>query len=178
MTLAWPDFVIGSILVLGAVRGYFRGFVLELTGALALVAAVAAAFAYPGIWDKPLGDATHLGPGSAHVISMIIFAAIAYAAVNFVGGLFARIAKLPLIGLVNAVLGAVVGVAWAAAFVWLVLFLALYFPLSKDLRGDLHKSYLVAVFEQPNGQIDTFIKKSLPWFAKPFSNGIFRRHRV
>jgi uncharacterized membrane protein required for colicin V production len=178
MTLTWPDLVIGAILVLGVARGYLRGFVVELTGALALVAAVVAAFAYPGIWDKPLGDATRLGPGSAHVVSMIIFAALAYAAVNFAGGLLARIAKLPLIGFFNAILGAVVGFAWAAAFVWLVLFVALYFPLSKDLRGDLHKSYLVAVFEQPNGQIDTFIKKSLPWFVKPFSNGIFGRHRA
>ena len=178
MNLAWPDFMIGGILLLGALRGYMRGFVLELTGALALATAVAAAFLYPGTWDKPLGDATHLGPGSAHVISMIACATIVYLAVNFVGAVFARVAKLPVLGFVNAVLGAIVGFAWAVVFVWVVIFVALYFPLSKDLRHDLHASYLVAVFQQPNGNIDTFIKKSLPWFAKPFSNGIFGRHRV
>ncbi len=178
MSLTWPDLVIGALLLLGALRGYSRGFVMELTGALALAAAVVAAFLYPGIWDKPLGAATHLGPGSAHVLSMIGFAAIAYAIVNVVGGMLARVAKLPVIGLFNALLGAAVGFAWAALFVWVVLFVALYFPLSKDLRSDLHKSYMVAVFERPNGPLDTRIKKSLPWFAKPFSNGIFRRHRV
>jgi uncharacterized membrane protein required for colicin V production len=68
MNWAWPDLVIGAILLLGALRGYTRGFVMELTGALALAAAVVAAFMYPGVWDKPLGDATHLGPGSAHVL--------------------------------------------------------------------------------------------------------------
>jgi len=178
MNLAWPDLVIGALLLLGALRGYSRGFVMELTGALALAAAIVAAFLYPGIWDKPLGDATHLGPGSAHVLSMIIFAAIAYAAISYIGRLLSRIAKLPVIGLFNAILGALVGFAWAAFFVWVVIFVALWFPLSKDLRADLHKSYLVAVFQQPNGEIDTFIKKSLPWFAKPFSNGIFGRHKV
>ena len=178
MSFAWPDLVICLILLLGAFRGYTRGFVAELTGALALAAAIFAAFVYPGIWDKPLGDATHLGAGSAHVIGMLIFAAIAYVLVLYVGSLLGKVAKLPLLGLVNKILGAAVGFGWAAVFVWVALFVALYFPLSKDLRSDLGRSALVQVFEQPNGEIDTFIKKSLPWFAKPFSNGIFRRHRV
>lgn len=178
MSFAWPDLVIGAILLLGAFRGYSRGFVAELTGALALVAAIAAAFVYPGMWDKPLGDFSRLGPGSAHVIGLLIFAAIAYILVLYVGSLLNRIAKLPLLGLVNKALGAVVGLAWAAVFVWVVLFVALYFPLSKDLRSDLGRSALVHVFEGPNGQLDTFTKKSLPWFVKPFSNGIFGRHRV
>ena len=39
MNVAWPDLVIGAILLLGALRGYSRGFVLELTGALALARA-------------------------------------------------------------------------------------------------------------------------------------------
>lgn len=175
---AWPDLFIILILLLGGLRGFGRGFVSELTGALALVAAVAAAFVYPGIWDKPLGEATHLGAGSAHVIGMLIFAAIAYVLVLYLGSLLNRIAKLPVLGLLNKMLGAVIGVAWAAVFVWVVLFVALYFPLSKDLRADLGRSTLVRAFESPNGEIDTFLKKSLPWFAKPFSNGIFGRHRV
>lgn len=176
--MTWPDLVIIAILLLGALRGYSRGFVAELTGALALVAAVAAPFVYPGMWDKPLGDATHLGEGSAHVIGMLIFAAIAYILILYLGSLLNRIARLPILSIVNRFLGAVIGFAWAAVFVWVVLFVALYFPLSKDLRVDLGRSALVHVFEQPNGQIDTFLKQSLPWFAKPFSNGIFGRHRV
>jgi hypothetical protein len=59
-----------------------------------------------------------------------------------------------------------------------LIFVALYFPLSKDLRGDLSRSYIVGWLEKPNGDIDTMLKRSLPWFAKPFSNGVFGRHRV
>jgi membrane protein required for colicin V production len=178
MSLWWPDIVIGLILLLGAFRGFKRGFVAELTGAVGLFAALVAAFVYPGMWDVPLGDATHLGAGSAHVIGMLVFAAIAYGIVLFLGSLLSRVAKLPILGFFNAILGAAVGLGWSALFVWIVLFVALYFPLSKDLRNDLHRSALVQVFEQPNGSIDTYIKKSLPWFVKPFSNGIFGRHRV
>lgn len=176
--VAWPDLAIGAILLLGAFRGLGRGFVAELTGAVALVAAIVSAFFYPGMWDKPLGDSTHLGAGSAHVIGMLIFAAIAYFVVVYVGGLLGRIARLPVLSQLNRILGAAIGFAWAALFVWIALYIALWFPLSKDLRSDLHRSALVAVFQRPNGPIDTYIKKSLPWFAKPFSNGIFGRHHV
>ncbi|MBC5810167.1 MAG: CvpA family protein [Candidatus Eremiobacteraeota bacterium] len=175
---AWPDLVIGAILALGIWRGYARGFVSELTGVIALVAAIGAAFVYPGIWDGPIENVSRLGPGSSHVIGLLAFAALAYGVVAIAGAALGRIAKLPILGLFNALLGAAVGFLKAAAFVWIVLFIALWFPLSKDFREDLHRSYLVSVFAQPFGAIDTYLKKSLPWFAKPFSNGVFGRHQV
>ena len=171
--LPWPDLVIGVILILGIWRGYSRGFVAELMGAVALGFAIFAAFVYPGMWDGPLADWTHLGPGSAHVIGMLAFAGIAYGIVAVIGRFLSRAAKLPLLGVVNSVLGAVVGFAWSAVFCWLVLFIALYFPLSNDLRTDLGKSHLVAVLQQPNPAIQDYIKKSLPWFMKPFSDNVF-----
>jgi membrane protein required for colicin V production len=177
-SLPWPDLVIGLILILGIWRGYARGFVAELMGAVALGAAIFAAFVYPGMWDGPLGAWTHLGAGSAHVIGMLAFSGIAYGIVVLIGRFLARVAKLPVLGLVNSILGAVVGLAWSAVFCWLVLFIALYFPLSTDLRKDLGKSHLVAVLEGPNPAIDDFLKKSMPWFMKPFSDGIFNNHRV
>ena len=130
------------------------------TGALALVAAVVAAFVYPGMWDKPLGDSTHLGAGSAHVIGMLLFAAIAYILVLYLGSLLNRVARLPVLGQINKLLGAVIGLAWAAVFVWVVLFVALYFPLSKDLRSDLGRSALVRVFETPERDRSTRSSRS------------------
>jgi uncharacterized membrane protein required for colicin V production len=174
----WPDLLAFVILVTGTVRGVMRGFVSELTGMIALAVAIAAAFLYPGMWDNPIESWTQLGPGSAHVIAMALFAALAYSIVLIIGGLLGRIAKLPLINIANAVLGGGVGFVKAALLLWLLVFIALYFPLSKDLRADLSHSYIVGLLQGPNGQIDTWAKQSLPWFARPFSNGILGRHHV
>ena len=52
------------------------------------------------------------------------------------------IAKLPLLGLGNAIGGAFIGFAKGAILLWLVLFIALFFPLSPDIRDGLHQSRL------------------------------------
>ena len=67
--LAWPDIIIAAIVALGALRGFRRGFVAELSGAIALFVAIVAAFRYQGDWDASIAGTLHLGPGSAHVVA-------------------------------------------------------------------------------------------------------------
>jgi uncharacterized membrane protein required for colicin V production len=176
--IAWPDLIIGAILIFGALKGYKRGFIAELTGAVALVIAIVAAFQYPGTWDETVKTTTGLHPDSAHVVAMVLYSAAAYAIVLAVGALLSRIAKLPIIGFGNALLGALLGLAKAAAFMWAVVYVALFFPLSRDLRHDLHQSRLIALLEEPNPPIDGALRNSLPWFMRPFAEGMFARHRV
>jgi membrane protein required for colicin V production len=176
--MSWPDALATLVLAIGGVKGFVRGFISELTGLIALAVAIAAAIFYPGMWDAAIAGWTHLGPGSSHVVAMACFALLAYTVVILIGSALSTVAKLPILNVVNAALGALVGVVKGAILLWLLIFVALYFPLSKDLRGDLSRSYIVGWLEKPNGDIDTMLKRSLPWFAKPFSNGVFGRHRV
>ena len=44
MSVGWPDIVIVGIALIAALKGFKRGFVAELGGALALAAAVIAGF--------------------------------------------------------------------------------------------------------------------------------------
>jgi uncharacterized membrane protein required for colicin V production len=177
-TIAWPDVLIGAIVIFGALKGIRRGFVAELTGAIALFVAVVAAFRYQGDWDAWTAAVLHLGPGSAHVVGMTLFAIAAYLITSAIGIALSRVAKLPVIGLANRALGAGVGAAKAAVLLWAVLYVALFFPLSRDLRADLHRSRLVALLTGPNAQLDGTMRSSLPWFMRPFSGGLFSRHRV
>jgi membrane protein required for colicin V production len=176
--MTWPDALATLVLAIGGVKGFLRGFVSELTGLIALAVAIAAAFFYPGMWDDAFGAWTHLGPGSAHVVAMAAFALLAYIVVILIGSALSAVAKLPILNIVNSALGAAVGVVKGAILLWLLIFVALYFPLSKDLRADLSRSYIVGWLEKPNGDIDTMLKHSLPWFARPFANPIIGRHRV
>jgi uncharacterized membrane protein required for colicin V production len=177
-SLVWPDILIGAIVLLGALKGYKRGFVSELSGAIALFVAVVAAFRYQGDWDAWTASLLHVGPGSAHVVAMTLFALAAYLITSAIGLVLSRVAKLPLIGIANGALGAGVGAAKAGVLLWAVLYVALFFPLSRDLRADLHRSALVALLTGPNARLDGAMRSSLPWFVRPFSGGLFERHRV
>ncbi|HTV72405.1 MAG TPA: CvpA family protein [Candidatus Acidoferrales bacterium] len=176
--MTWPDVVIIVIAVLGAYKGYRSGFIEELTGIIALVAAIVAGFTYSGFWDHSVENISHLGPGSAHVVGMLAFAGIIYAIVTVAGLILNRIASLPIIGIANALLGALVGFVKAMVFVWAILYIALFFPLPADLRNDLRHSAFVSLLTEPNGPLDERFHDSLPWFAKLFSTPFFSRHRM
>ncbi len=108
---------------------------------------------------------------------MVLFAIVAYAMTVAVGAGFARIARLPGLNIVNALLGAAVGALEATALLWLALYIALFFPLPADLRSDLHRSTFVAMLTSVNGQVDEAARNLLPWIARPFVEPFLDRHK-
>lgn len=178
MTLTWPDLVIGAIALVFAFKGYKKGFVSELAGAVALFIAIVAVFRYPGTWDATAVALTGLGPGSAHVVAMVAFAAAIYGVVMLLAWLLGRVSKLPVLGLGNALAGGVVGAGKAIVGAWAVLYVLLFFPLTPDLRADLHRSSLVQLVTSPNPQIDDTLRGLLPWFVRPLMGPLFGRHKV
>lgn len=176
--MTWPDLVIGGIALLFALKGWKRGFVSEIGGAIALAAAIWAALRYPGTFDETAMRYLNLGEGSAHVVGMIAFAAIVYIALLVLSAVLSKVAKLPVIGLGNSAGGALVGIAKALVGCWIVLYAVLFFPLTRDLRTDLRHSQLVATVTQPNAQIDRFVRGTMPWFVRPLVDPLFQRHHV
>jgi uncharacterized membrane protein required for colicin V production len=178
VSLTWPDIVIGGIALLFAFKGWRSGFVAELAGAVALFIAIIAAFRYNGALDGPAASLTSLGPGSTHVIGMVAFALAVYAIVMLIAWGLGRIARLPVLGIGNAIAGAVVGAGKALVVAWAVLYVVLFFPLTKDLRADLHRSQVVQLVTQPNGSVDDTLRGLMPWFVRPFMGPLFSNHRV
>jgi membrane protein required for colicin V production len=176
--MTWPDLVIGFIALLFVLKGWKRGFVAEIGGFIALAAAIGAAIYYPGTFDTFFRDFVHLGGGSAHVVGMAVFALIVYVALMVISSVLSRIAKLPVIGLANGLGGSLVGIAKSLVGVWVVLYVLLFFPLTRDIRTDLHNSTMVAFVTQENPQIDAFLRGTMPWFVRPLVAPLFARHRV
>ena len=176
--MAWPDILIGAILLFAALKGYKRGFILELSGAVALLLSLITPWFYNGVFDGPLEQWLRLPAGAAHVIALFLVGVGTYLAVMMIARVLNAVAKLPVLGLGNALAGAAVGLLKACVFVWLALYVALLFPLSNDLRADLHRSALVAVFTRPDSAIDDKISSTLPLFARPWLRPVFDRHRV
>ncbi len=178
MSVAWPDIVIAVILLFTTLRGIKRGMIGELTGAVALAFGICAAFAYTGTFDRFVREHGHLGAGPTHVIGMALYAGLAFAIVYALGAALSTIARLPLIGTVNAILGAVVGFAKGAVYAWAILYVALLFPLSRDVRGDLHRSQLVAILQKPDAWFDEQLRDRLPDVMRPYGDPILNHHRV
>src|SRR5579884_700907 len=168
--MTWPDILIAAVLVIAALKGYKRGFIIELSGAVALVLALITPWFYNGAFDGALQNVTHLGPGAAHVIAMFLVGVATYAGVLLIARALNAVAKLPVLGLGNALAGAGVGVLKGAIGVWVLLYIALFFPLSRDIRADLHRSALVGYITGPNAMVDAKVNETLPWFARPFAH--------
>ncbi|HEY4441491.1 MAG TPA: CvpA family protein [Candidatus Elarobacter sp.] len=176
--MSWPDLVIVVVALILAFKGWKRGFVSEIGGFIALAAAVWAAIFYPGTLDGLMESYFHLGTGSAHVVGMIAFAILVYVALMVLSAVLGRVAKLPVIGIGNAVGGAVVGLAKTLLATWAVIYVVLFFPISPDFRRDLHNSQIVEQIAQQNPTVDAFVRDSLPWFVRPFAKPLFDRHHV
>jgi len=166
------------ILAIATIKGYGRGFVSELGGAVAVAAALITPWFYKGGFDPQIERMFNLGPGSAHVVGMFAVGLLTYVGILIVARVLGRIAKLPLLGLGNALGGAAIGFAKGAILLWLVLFVALFFPLSRDIRDGLHQSRLAPYLVTYDAQIDAAILSTIPWFARPFLLPYFRRHHL
>ena len=176
--MVWPDILIGAVLGIAALKGYKRGFITELSGAVALALSLITPWFYNGAFDGTLENAMHLGPGSAHVVALFLVGIATYVAVLLVARVLNSVANLPVLGLGNALAGAAIGFLKGAIGVWVILYIALFFPLSRDIRADLHRSTLVGYITRPNAMVDERIIATLPWFARPYVQPVFARHRV
>ena len=176
--IAWPDILIVVILGIAVYKGYSRGFVAELGGAVAATAALITPWFYNGAFDPQIEQLLKLGPGSAHVVGMFATGIGTYAAVLVVARLLGAVAKLPLLGLGNALGGASIGFAKGAILLWLLLFVALFFPLSNDIREGLHLSRLAPYLVAYDAPIDDALLSTIPWFARPFVMPYFKRHHL
>jgi uncharacterized membrane protein required for colicin V production len=178
VTLAWPDLIIGGITIFFAIKGFQKGFVSELAGAVAVFVAIVAAFRYTGSLDGIVTSITRLTNGSAHAVGLLIFAIVAYAIVMLIAWLLGRVAKLPMLGIVNGVAGALLGACKALFGAFLVLYVILFFPIPGDLRTDLHHSALVSLVTQPDASVDDAVRGLMPWFVRPLVAPFFSRHHV
>jgi uncharacterized membrane protein required for colicin V production len=176
--VAWPDLIIFIVLAIATYKGWARGFVSELGGAIAITGALVTPWFYNGSLDEQIQAVTKLGPGSAHVVGMFGTGLLTYVVILVVARLLGRIAKLPVLGLGNALGGGIIGFAKGAILLWLVLFISLFFPLSRDIRDDLHRSSLAPYLLSYDGPLDDAMLSAIPWFARPFAMPFFKRHHL
>ncbi|MBV8490426.1 MAG: CvpA family protein [Candidatus Eremiobacteraeota bacterium] len=174
----WADVLIGGALALTTFVGFKRGFIREIGALIAVVALIVAPHYYNGAADGLIDSYTKLGLVGSHVVGMLLTGIIAYVVIIVATMALSKVAKLPIIGLGNAIAGAVVGFIKAALAIWLVLYVALFFPLTPQVRATLHDSKLAPFFVTFDPAIDAVVEAAIPGFIRPLTDPYFERHHL
>lgn len=172
----WPDAVIVLVLVVATFKGFRRGFVGELGGVAALAAALIAPWYYNGAADAQIQVYSKLNAGQAHVAGMLLTAVFAYIVVLALAGILGRIARLPILGTGNALAGGVVGFAKGAILIWILLFVALLFPLTPAVRDSLKDARLVPYFTSFDDPAARAVETIVPSFLRPIFDPLVNRN--
>jgi uncharacterized membrane protein required for colicin V production len=176
--VGWPDVVVVLILAVATFKGFARGFVAELGGVAALAAGLIAPWFYNGSADAAIETYTKLSAGPAHVGGMVLTGIFAYVVILMAASILRRLARLPILGTGNALAGAAVGFAKGALLIWIVVFVALFFPLTPAIRASLKSSRFVPSFTMFDGAVDTAIENTLPSFARPLLDPFLNNHTL
>jgi membrane protein required for colicin V production len=176
--LTWPDLIVLGVIFITTLWGFKNGMVQELSGFVALGTAIWFAAAYKGAWDAWIVDTTNLAPAAGHAAGVALVAVFAYGVVSACMALLRRIARLPVIGLFDGILGAGFGALKGIVLSWAAIYVALFFPLTHQVRADLAVSKVVDLLLLPDNSIDAIVKANLPSFAQEEAAPIFKRHRL
>lgn len=176
--VGWPDIVIVAVLAFATLKGFSRGLLSEVGGVIAVLLALAVPFYYNGAFDSLFENILKMNVVSAHITGLVASGIIVYCVVMALFWIVGRYTRLSVLGVGNAIAGGIVGFAKGAIFLWIALFVALLFPLSTQVKSDLHKSRLVAVLAQQSRRVDDAIYGKLPDFAKPLVKAYLEQQQV
>lgn len=174
----WSDAAIALVLALAAIKGLRRGFVREIGGALAVAAGLIAPWYYNGSLDGTIARTVGANPSVAHALGMFATGVVAYAIVMGAVWVLGAIVRVPILGTGNALAGGAVGILKAAVFVWIVLYVALFFPLTPAIRANLHVSHLAPIFTTYDANVDRALLGAIPPVAQPLLRPYFDAHHL
>lgn len=176
--MTWPDILVLVTLIVAFWGGYRNGVVREFIDLGSIILAWIAAGATAGTLSAGIGPAWHLQPATAHLIAFWIIFLTVFVALRALGFLAERVSKLPVMRVASGIGGGFIACVKAVLILWLVLFVALFFPIAPDVRDALRNSRSVPVIELLDRPALAIIEGSLPWFARQVAHPILKRHHL
>ncbi|MBC5805390.1 MAG: CvpA family protein [Candidatus Eremiobacter antarcticus] len=176
--LTWADGLVALTLGVAFWGGYRSGLIREIVGIAAVIVSWLAAGLFAGSLAATLQSTYALGTGSSHLLAFWLLFLLIFAAVRAAGWVSERFASLPGLRIASGISGGAVACAKAVLLLWLVIFVALFFPIAPDVRSVLRSSPTVEAIETLNGPAYAMIGEALPHGVRPFGRLILKRHRL
>jgi len=178
--VTWPDVLVLVTLVVAFVSGYRNGVIREFIDLGSIILAWVAAGALAGTLAAGLSPSWHLAAASAHLIAFWILFLTVFVALRALGWALDRFTKLPVLRVVSGAGGGIVAMAKGVLILWLILFIALFFPIAPDVREALRHSKSVPMIELLDRPAIALINQSVPfpWYTRPIVNSTLRHHHL
>ena len=103
------DIVLLALLILGLVRGFMRGFFVELASVVALIAGIYGAFHFSSYTASFFKDKVDWDENTVNIVALATTFIIIVLVIGLAGKALTKIADFAMLGLVNKILGAVFG---------------------------------------------------------------------
>ena len=103
------DIILLAFLVLGLVRGFWRGFFVELASLIALIAGVYGAFHFSSFVSEFLKEKVDWNENTINIVAFIVTLLIIVIAIALAGKILTKMADFAALGLFNKLLGGLFG---------------------------------------------------------------------
>jgi uncharacterized membrane protein required for colicin V production len=174
----WIDALVFLTLAVAFWGGYKAGVVRELIGLVAIVLAWVLAGAFAGPFADALARQWNTSVSVAHLIGFWLLFLVVFAAVRAAGWLLERAASLPVIKIVSGLGGGIVAAAKAVLLLWCLLFVALFFPISADVRQALRSSPSARAIDALDDPAYAMLESALPKPVRVVTRSILKHHRI
>jgi membrane protein required for colicin V production len=174
----WVDILVALTLLAAFWGGYRNGLVREVIGLAAVVLAWLAATAFASAATDWISAQWTVAPAVARVAAFWAVFLLAFVAVRALGWLLERVTKLPVISIVSGIGGGLVSGIKALVLLWAILFVALFFPMDKEVREALRQSPSATLIESFDGPVVAAIDAALPKVTRPVWHIVMKKHRL
>ncbi|MEM9687149.1 MAG: CvpA family protein [Bacteroidota bacterium] len=103
------DIIFGGLILFAAIRGFMKGFFLEVASLVALILGIYGAIHFSYIAGDYLSSKVSWKESSVHLVAFIITFIVIILVITLVGKLLTKIADLVALGILNKLLGGVFG---------------------------------------------------------------------
>lgn len=174
----WVDALVFLTLAVAFWGGYRAGVVRELIGLAAIVLAWVLAGAFAGPFADSLGVQLGVSVSVAHLIGFWLLFLVVFAAVRAAGWLLERLATLPIVKVVSGIGGGVVASTKSVLLLWFLLFVALFFPISPDVRSAMRASPSARAIDALDAPAYSMLEAALPRRVRVVASSFLKHHRL
>lgn len=176
--MTWADWLVLLTLAVAFWGGYRSGLIRESIGLASIIVAAVVAGSLAGAVTPNIQKGFGLPTASAHLLGFWSLFLVAFAVTRLAGWAAERAVAIPVLKVASGFGGGAVACVKAVLALWCILFVALFFPMARDVRTTLRGSPTVRMIEGLDAPAYAIIEGSLPGNARPWARLFLKHHHL
>lgn len=159
------DIVLGILLLIGLIRGFQKGFIVELSGMVALILGIYGGLEYGYVAEAYLEKWTDWTSSNIEITGFFIMFILILLGVSIAAKILTSIIHAIALGLINRILGAVFGVVKTGLIIFILLLIFEYINANGRFvsESQLHDSSIISIIREVSStlipSLEDFLKQ-------------------